>query len=232
VKSGFVAAAAASLLAAMPAAATTYDLYTSFNGGSSAGQFQFFEFTPLGGGNLLTASSTCAPGLLCLLSSTEPSVGFYKNVTGAPLTAFTTVEVPADTLFFHPGPMLDAGVGFLAPTAGSYHFDLAFSLLSNSLITGVQLTGYRSSGGGLTPIGGIALNSSFRSDGASGDIFMNAGEALVIGINAAGDYHFDSTSISFQVSDVPEPASWAMLIAGFGLTGAVLRRRRAIALTA
>lgn len=27
---------------------------------------------------------------------------------------------------------------------------------------------------------------------------------------------------------VPEPASWAMLIAGFGLTGAVARRRRAL----
>ncbi|OYU15929.1 MAG: hypothetical protein CFE37_03605 [Alphaproteobacteria bacterium PA4] len=25
---------------------------------------------------------------------------------------------------------------------------------------------------------------------------------------------------------VPEPASWAMLIAGFGLTGAAMRRRR------
>lgn len=28
---------------------------------------------------------------------------------------------------------------------------------------------------------------------------------------------------------VPEPASWAMLIAGFGLTGAVMRRRRGVA---
>jgi protoheme ferro-lyase len=28
---------------------------------------------------------------------------------------------------------------------------------------------------------------------------------------------------------VPEPASWAMLIAGFGLTGAAMRRRRAVA---
>lgn len=27
---------------------------------------------------------------------------------------------------------------------------------------------------------------------------------------------------------VPEPASWAMMIAGFGLTGAMLRRRRAV----
>jgi Trypsin/PEP-CTERM motif len=31
---------------------------------------------------------------------------------------------------------------------------------------------------------------------------------------------------------VPEPSSWAMLIAGFGLTGAVMRRRRNVALTA
>jgi hypothetical protein len=31
---------------------------------------------------------------------------------------------------------------------------------------------------------------------------------------------------------VPEPANWAMLIAGFGLTGAAMRRRRAVALTA
>jgi hypothetical protein len=31
------------------------------------------------------------------------------------------------------------------------------------------------------------------------------------------------------VAAVPEPASWAMLIAGFGLTGAVLRRRRVLA---
>jgi hypothetical protein len=30
-------------------------------------------------------------------------------------------------------------------------------------------------------------------------------------------------------TDVPEPASWAMLIAGFGLTGAAMRRRRQVA---
>ncbi len=32
--------------------------------------------------------------------------------------------------------------------------------------------------------------------------------------------------------DVPEPASWAMLIAGFGLTGAAMRRRRQVAVAA
>lgn len=37
---------------------------------------------------------------------------------------------------------------------------------------------------------------------------------------------------SSLVSEVPEPASWAMLIAGFGLVGATQRRRRAIAANA
>ena len=34
-------------------------------------------------------------------------------------------------------------------------------------------------------------------------------------------------SITYSIGAVPEPASWALLIAGFGLTGAVARRRRA-----
>ena len=39
-----------------------------------------------------------------------------------------------------------------------------------------------------------------------------------------GDISFDDVLLG-----VPEPASWAMLIGGFGLTGAALRRRRALA---
>lgn len=35
-------------------------------------------------------------------------------------------------------------------------------------------------------------------------------------------------SASFAIAQVPEPASWAMLISGFGLTGAIMRRRRSI----
>ncbi|WP_235902871.1 PEPxxWA-CTERM sorting domain-containing protein [Sandarakinorhabdus oryzae] len=49
-----------------------------------------------------------------------------------------------------------------------------------------------------------------------------------------GSFYFQLTTAggdnigvtSFAPGTVPEPASWAMLIAGFGLTGAALRRRR------
>ena len=44
-----------------------------------------------------------------------------------------------------------------------------------------------------------------------------------------GSYQIDTGKILYQFlgSSVPEPSSWAMLIAGFGLTGAAMRRRAA-----
>lgn len=38
--------------------------------------------------------------------------------------------------------------------------------------------------------------------------------------------------VSLRITAVPEPASWALMIGGFGLTGAVLRRRSRGAITA
>lgn len=45
--------------------------------------------------------------------------------------------------------------------------------------------------------------------------------------NATGSLSVEQVSV-LTAPGVPEPASWALLIAGFGLTGAALRRRRAL----
>jgi hypothetical protein len=42
--------------------------------------------------------------------------------------------------------------------------------------------------------------------------------------------HSMTYTLTFAENAVPEPASWAMMIAGFGLTGGVMRRRRLPAL--
>lgn len=47
---------------------------------------------------------------------------------------------------------------------------------------------------------------------------------LASGISGNAGIFFDSVSVQ---AAIPEPATWAMMITGFGLAGAVLRRRRA-----
>ena len=48
-------------------------------------------------------------------------------------------------------------------------------------------------------------------------VTVNAGDYLV------NNRYFDPTAVT---ADVPEPASWALMIAGFGFVGGALRRRR------
>lgn len=52
-------------------------------------------------------------------------------------------------------------------------------------------------------------------------------DAASAGIAAISDFAPDNSN--FGVTFVPEPASWAMLIAGFASVGAAMRRRRALA---
>jgi len=60
------------------------------------------------------------------------------------------------------------------------------------------------------------------------DLARTTGRALIAapridGLSAAQV----ATIVNFTVTAVPEPASWAMMMIGFGATGAMLRRRRA-----
>ncbi len=59
-------------------------------------------------------------------------------------------------------------------------------------------------------------------------IFAYYGSYIGVTIVAQGKVSVD-TITTVSVETVPESATWAMLIAGFGLTGAVARRRRAVA---
>ena len=58
------------------------------------------------------------------------------------------------------------------------------------------------------------------------------GWTLKFDVWADPSYAMDTGTIRqqfFPTGEVPEPATWAMLIAGFGMVGATMRRRRAVA---
>ena len=84
-------------------------------------------------------------------------------------------------------------------------------------------------------LNGDGINHVFSADYA-GDALTPAGIYVAFeDLWGGGDFnYFDETfvfsnvasSVSNSVGGVPEPANWAMLIAGFGLTGGVMRRRR------
>ena len=81
-----------------------------------------------------------------------------------------------------------------------------------------------------------SYNSAFIT--ANGGTTATAEAALLAGIAAGQAYlnihtgQFPGGEIRGFLTAVPEPATWAMLITGFGLVGAMMRRRRRLALAA
>jgi hypothetical protein len=73
----------------------------------------------------------------------------------------------------------------------------------------------------ITPVGGAVQTYSYDYGFAPG--------GTGIGLGFFGSAIADNFGNGGPVGGVPEPASWAMLIAGFGLAGTAMRRRRALA---
>lgn len=177
------------------------------------------------------ATSACAgvSGLSCNYSSnfnnnTLPAVGL--NTTGALLTN-GSVRIPTDVVFMHPVgensglPAGDTIVRFVAPTAGTYAINGKFEILDVSATgTFVSIVGGSSnfaqslSGAVFTP-----ASFGFRTS-------LTAGQSLDFVVNSAGSYYNDSTGLSATIAAVPEPATWGLMIAGFGLVGVARRARR------
>lgn len=78
-------------------------------------------------------------------------------------------------------------------------------------------------------------DSALNSDGINhvwftvygGDAFVPAGFNLAFeDLRGGGDFNYFDHSFVIGVGNVPEPASWLMMVAGFGLVGVSLRRRK------
>jgi len=98
----------------------------------------------------------------------------------------------------------------------------------------------------LVPTGGIDFGSTYTLNIAltGGNFVYTVGDAswtvaaadsvaiksvLLQGYNTGSSYdiHWDNLNASAATGAVPEPASWAMMLGGFGLVGGAMRRRKA-----
>lgn len=221
-----IAAFVGALALASGAHAATYDAFSSFNGVQGAGGFSYILLPGPGGGtpSPLVASSSCVVTSDFCLQAGSGLPGAYKSLTEFSENSYV---VPDDRLLVHPGTSSAIGIFFTAPEAGIYDYSVSFNVLDRSP-SGVALVEITNSSGApeATVLGGIG--SRLPSLTRNGTVTLAQGQFLAFVVNNAGNYSNDSTGVNFTLTSgaVPEPASWALMIAGFGGAGAMLRRRR------
>lgn len=222
---------AGAALAAGPSAAAVVDPFAAFDLATGALPASDFVFGTYSGGTVTPFTSlysacpldsriSCAMGV-------EPSLGVYKNLTGSYFHQGVSVQVAEDRLLLHPGPTLSSGIGFVAPVAGDYRFAGLFSAQDDAP-TGVAV--------GATSLGEDVLVAQTMTGGTRSFDFtvsLAQGQAVNFYVGPAGNYSNDTTGLKFTATaitaGVPEPATWAMMLAGFGLLGGAMRRRRTMA---
>lgn len=224
-------------VAAMPASAQTYDAYRDFAGtapqtASTNGRFIYGVAnvtTPGTPGSNFDVNTAChIPGSTCLQATasggnTASLPGVYKGGS-----SFGSVTVPTDALLIHPGDGDRNNVtytAFVAPTAGFYRLYATFRSQDSSP-TGIDLYRVGTTSGGL-PLTFNQLTSNSTAPYTDFQLVnLGASEAIGYAIGNGGQFFNDSTGVSFAVvAGVPEPATWALMIMGFGAIGSALRRR-------
>jgi len=165
------------------------------------------------------------------------SPGVYKFDSSAQLTGALTLNFASD-----PGGLFVFQIGSTLTTASGSSVNVVNGGPSSGIFWDV---GSSATLGTTTTFAGNLL--------ADQSITMNTGAAILcgraIGLNAAvtmdtntvssncggrgaygsGRSDFGSYGFSGASVPVPEPASWALMLGGFGLAGAALRRRRSVA---
>ena len=177
---------------------------------------------------------------------------FFAAVAAAPASAaLLDVPLPANTYIIFGG--LDwAWASPCSPTGcngGQDVLDLSFQgPLGWRLPTAPELLARPapidfSFAGANVPFGGFSVEGTFFNGGMPGDGacaaayftggFFNQCNYSDASINAIFGVYFDPNERNVETwlvrggnAAIPEPASWAMLIAGFGLIGAAMRRRK------
>ncbi len=227
IRNALIAAALATV--AVPATAATNIWSTDFENGdyfTQLGPFEWWNLYVSNPDTLVTRSTGTASGLGAAYLSSDTAATTSFVVEG--LGAHNALNLSFDLIFVDSWDGLDGNPSpdLLFLTVGGAPY---LTLSSNN--TSGSATQY---GPGKVVAAGSFLRSGFSDVIVHYDLVIPHSAAdFVLQIAAGGagfqggddeSWGIDNFSLS---ATVPEPASWALMIGGFGAVGAALRRRRA-----
>jgi PEP-CTERM motif len=217
-------ALAAAAVMAMPASAVTifsqnFDTVPRANNTTNVP-----GFTVTGGVDVISSGTA---GVLCV-----GAAGRCLDLVGSPNVG----SITSDPIAFNAGRVITVSFA-VSPRAGTpadiFNFALGFTDPENiavfTLISGFQGS-YGSTGPGISTMGtyteSLVRNRPFVSYALS--FVPTSAGSLLLTFGGAGPNDSAGPIIDNILVDsaVPEPASWLMLIAGFGMVGIAARRRR------
>ena len=213
-----LSAVASSALAASPGV-TMYTDRTSFN--AAAGPLVTDSFNDITQDTEFDTAPLVRPGYNITVDNPDQ---LFLDFNFVDVPAYESALTPASysvdgtaLLNMTVGPTLTVTFNFASPIT-------AFGFDTRRMQNDPTYTEVRVAGETLLPpvlpsfLGFVSVNP-FTS-------FTFAGQANAV---AADGFSIDNVSLSAtQTGAIPEPSSWALLIAGFGLTGAAMRRRRRV----
>ncbi len=248
IKSGAIALAAATVLGAAAPSYAQIATFSTFGPTTTARNLRW-EKVGVAGGKLYTIATNngTTPGsALVSFSFLDPSLAPYVTDVTAKFTYFASVtSSPAS---------LSAGQLFQDIGSGSFSFltTSAITIGSTTYAAGSNLLSATFSHAVLFgSVGGTS--GSVSTSTASGDTLVYSSDFLTFNTSEQ-DYAFGLTAINaalarasnksslnsfrasasgnFSATFVPEPASWALMLGGFGLIGMAARRRKTAAYAA
>jgi hypothetical protein len=215
----------------------------SYNLGADAGSatFQYGQgdaatYASGSGSSFLSFANIFACGTGGLLECRNSGSSPYPYVAINP-TAVDYVT-PDDNFTAH-GIFLESGyagtgadsavIRFTTPDTGSYALGGQFIRLEVPNGDGATVSVYKVSGGTATALYSqlLASGPQLSSLPFNLGVSLSAGDYLDFVVSGNGTIYSDTTGVEgiIQTATIPEPATWAMTIGGFGMIGGALRRR-------
>ena len=181
------------------------------------------------GGMLLAGAATpaCASQFIGSISNTNPPASASGRCAPAALTVTISPMVGTVSGTSNLGAFVPTMSHCINPPLPTNYFDGLFSF---DFGAGSALIGTYSGVLSATGQAGVFANvQNFLVTGGTGTFLGATGVLTGVGTVtfAAGQAPFSQERITGTIAAVPEPATWMMLILGFGLTGGHIRSQRA-----